>query len=136
MAILKASTRRKQLYNGTHGNLSAETLKATLNGAAVNDEVEMGVIPAGTEVTRLETVFDALGAGTSIDLGYRYVDEENGSTDLTYWGNQGTASAGASSHQKKPKRFEHGAILVATVKGGAATGELFVIPHWIGRGNK
>ena len=136
MTVIKAGTRRKQLYNGTHGNLSAETLKATLNAAAIGDEVEMGVIPAGTEVIRLETVFDALGAGSSIDLGYRYVDEENGSTDLTYWGNQSTASEGNGSHQSKPKRFEDAAILVATVKGGTATGELFVIPHWIGRGNK
>lgn len=136
MATKQAATRRKTFYNGTHGNMASETFKAVLSADVADTEFEMGMIPAGTEVTKLDLVFDALGAGTNIDVGYRYLDSTHGAEALDYWGNTVTATAGTASVLTKPMRFERPALLMVTLKGGAGTGELYVMPTAISRGVK
>lgn len=132
----QAATRRKVMYSGTHGNLASEVLKVVLAGDAAGTEIEMGVIPAGIEVTGVGVNHDGLGTGTNVDIGYRYVDPDNGTDQVAYWGNHTTATAGVKSAAAKPMLFEDDVILVATLKGGAGTGELIIMPTGIVRGVK
>lgn len=132
----QAATRRKVMYSGTHGNLASEVLKATLTADVAGTEIEMGVIPAGIEVTGLSVNHDNLGAGTNVDIGYRYVDPDNGTDEIAYWGNHSTAAAGVKASVAKPVLFDDDVILVATLKGGAGTGELIIMPTGIVRGVK
>lgn len=136
MAIKQAATRRARLYNGTHGNTAKEVFKVTLAADAAGTEIEMGIIPAGLEVTDLAIVTDNLGAGTNVDVGYRYVDPDNGSDDPDYWGNYTTAAAAKKNSSAKPVRFEDEVILVATLIGGECSGELIVMPEAVTRGTK
>lgn len=132
----EAATRRKRIYNGTHGNVAKEVFKVVMNADTAATEFEMGVIPAGLEVTDLDIVTDNLGVGTSVDVGFRYVDPENGTDDPDYFGNFTTAAAAKKSSSAKPVRFESEVLLVVTIKGGDGTGELLVMPTAITRGVK
>ncbi len=129
-------TARGIIYNGTHGNLSAATLKDILNAEPVDTEINLGVLPAGAEVVEVVIIHDNLGAGTSIKLGYQYVDPENGSPSDTYFGTHTTTAAGRKESTAKPIRFEDPIHLVAKVTGAPATGELYVIPKIINHGTK
>ncbi|SDZ94640.1 hypothetical protein [Marinobacterium iners] len=132
----QAATRRKTMYSGTHGNMASEVFKVVLTGDTAGTEIEMGVIPAGIEVTGLVANHDNLGAGTNVDIGYRYIDPDNGTDEVAYWGNHSTAAAGVKASVAKPVMFEDDVILVATLKGGAGTGELIIMPTGIVRGVK
>lgn len=131
-----AITARTTLYCGTHGNLSSATLKDVLSATPANTEINMGVIPAGTEVIGLKVVHDNLGSGTSVELGYSYVDPDDGLESLDYFGSFTTTQANAQESTAKPMRFESPAHLIAKVKGGAATGEVCVLPTYISLGVK
>lgn len=131
----QTSTFRQPFYNGTHGNLATETLKAVLNDDPADTEFEIGVLPAGVEVISVESVFDALGVGTSLEFGYRYKNADHGSDELAYWGSINTAAAGSKKLMIKPKRFDNQVVMVATLKGGAGTGEAYILPMVISRGN-
>lgn len=128
------ATTRVVMYSGTHGNSVKEVLKAMLAADAAATEFNMGVIPAGVEITDLSVVTDNLGALTNVDVGYRYVDPDHGTDSVAYWGNFTTATAARLASSAKPVRFENAVMVVATLKGAAGTGDLIVMPSGITRG--
>lgn len=128
------ATARKQMYGGTHGNVAKEVFRAQMSADPAATEFTAGVIPAGTEVTDLSVITDNLGAGTNVDVGYRYIDNDNGTDDPDYFGNFTTTSANRFESKAKPMRFESDVNLVFTLKGGAGTGEFIAMPQGITRG--
>lgn len=129
-----STTARAVLYNGTHGNTSQAVLKAVLAADVANTEINMGVLPAGAQITAARIDHDNLGAGTSVKLGYQYVDPDMGVASEDYFGTHSTTAAGSKQSTAKPIRFESPVHLVAKITGGTATGELFVTPTFINHG--
>jgi len=106
-----------------------------LNGAAVNDQVSLVVVPSNSVLDPLESVlhFDNLGAGVTLDVGIA------GDTDALFAAHEASAAGSVSLFKSKdiadwfkplwqllglPKDPGGNIELLATVKGAAATGTL------------
>ena len=131
-----STTARAVLYNGTHGNTAQAVLKAVLAAEAADTEINMGVLPAGAQVTAMRVDHDNLGAGTSVKIGYQYVDPDMGAVSEAYFGTHATTAVGSKQSTAKPIRFEGPVHIIAKVTGAPATGEVFVTPTYINHGVK
>ncbi|MEC4091587.1 hypothetical protein [Pseudoalteromonas rubra] len=117
-----APTAGKVVYSGPHGNASCDTLHDTLSGALVDTETLLGTFPGGTTFDGVRFFNDALGAGTSIELGLRSVDD---STDMPgVLGTFDTATEGQKQQLLKPLYIKDNMKIIAKVKGGTASGEI------------
>lgn len=122
---------------GEYGNLAAGVYTKTLAAAAIADTVLLGDIPGAAEITRVTLVNAALGASTTLSLGYRYKVAAEGSNALTAFFNAAsTASAARADSAADVVQIANGAgvELVATVGGAAATGKITAIVEYIYRG--
>lgn len=134
MTVKHASTLRAVTYNGTHGNLSKAVGKAVFTADAANTVVHTLLLDAGTTLLGLKAHHDNLGVGTSIELGYAFQDADYGADTPAAFGTKATAAAGAHTWDGVPIRFEHPTVLTVTVKGGAGTGSVTLIPEYLYRG--
>ena len=121
MATIKAPSMADRIYIGAAGNLSVAESQVVLDGAAVNDVVEMVEMPIGLKVVGLRVVTDGLGAGVSVDI-------KAGNTVLKAGVNVSVASAAAIP--VSPVYLEEKVPLTATIKGAAATGDLVIMPEY------
>lgn len=61
MTIKKAGSAKSTLYNGVHGNLSAEVLEVVLDGVHADDLYYIGDYPVGSEIKQIKVFNDAIG---------------------------------------------------------------------------
>lgn len=100
---------------------------ATLAAAAVADKVRLVKLYAGTKIHDIRMTNAALGASTTVSLGYEYVNGESGGSAAALLAATSTASA-ATTRQgaTAPVTLAYDAYITATIGGAAATGALDV----------
>lgn len=133
MATKQAATFRSTVPNGTFGNLCKTEGKAIFAAEAANTVIQTLKLEAGTKLYGLKAHHDNLGAGTSIKVGYAYVDATHGAAVDDAFCSGATTSAGVLEFNGKPITLDHPAILTVT-NTGTATGEVVVIPEYEYRG--
>jgi len=132
----KPTATHAQPFSGAFGNNSVAIFSYTLAAAAINDVVYLGQVPKYATVHSVTLYNAALGAGTTMDIGY--ATSEIGGTltaDDNYWITAKDTSAEAiTSHTAlataKPKQFGEAIFVTATVEGGAATGAITVVVEY------
>tara|TARA_R110002167_G_scaffold167167_2_gene364301 strand:+ start:246 stop:653 length:408 start_codon:yes stop_codon:yes gene_type:complete len=135
MAQIEAPTMRNQVANGTFGDANSAHAYADLSAAQIGDVVDLVRLPHGTRVDDVKLVHAAMGATTTLQLGYRYEDVANGAAVANYFlAAAASSSAGTRRSDKAPLEFTAPVILTATVAGAAATGRIDAVVGYVYRG--
>ncbi|WP_454731503.1 MULTISPECIES: hypothetical protein [Cupriavidus] len=132
MTTLNASTLRDVQYSG-EAPLAAAHGKYTLAVAQIGDKVRLNLVSAGTKVDQSRLINGALGASTTISLGYEYTDGSGGDA-TAFFNAQATASAASTISASKPVFIPKDAYIVATVGGAAASGDIDTVLFYEPRG--
>lgn len=125
MATKEAKQFRKTVPASDCGNLN--TIVALFNdGAANGDVINLRELPAGSRPYRLRVVNDALGAGTTISLGYQYRSPSAGAAAPTaFKAATATSSAGSfTADFHLLPTFTDDVYITATVGGGSIANAL------------
>ncbi len=135
MAKIEAPTMRNQVTNGTFGDANAAHSYAELSAAQIGDVVDLVRLPPGTRVDDVKFVHGALGALTTLSMGYRYEDAANGAAVPAHFLAAGaSAAAGTRRSDAAPIEFDYPVILTVTVAGAAATGRIDALTGYVYRG--
>lgn len=126
MATINAPTLLNTQYSGDCP-LAVAHGAATLASAATSDKVRLVKLYAGTKIFRVDTVFADMGTGTTLDVGFEYVNGEAGGSATAFATAIDTDPAGTSSHVFSPVTLAYDAYIIATVGGAASTGALDVM---------
>lgn len=125
MPTINAPTLLDTQYSGdcpfavAHGSL-------TLAAAQVADKIRLVKLYAGTKVHDVKMVNAALGASSTVAIGFEYVNGEAGGSATAFLAATNTASAAATRSPAAPVTLEYDAFIIATIGGAAATGLLNV----------
>lgn len=127
MATINAPSLLDTVYSGdcplanAHGYI-------TLAAAASGDKVRLNKVYAGTKVYDVKMVFADLGTGTTVSVGYEYVNGEAGGSATAFLGATDVATAaGVANSAVAPVTLAYDAYITATIGGAAATGQLDVV---------
>lgn len=139
--INKPTAEHAQPFSGAFGNNSVAIFSYTLAAAAINDVVYLGQLPKYAQVHSVTLYNAALGAGTTVDVGY--ATAEIGGTltaDDNYWiSAKDTSSAAVTANSALatavPKTFSEGIFVTATVEGAEATGAIHVVVEYLYENN-
>ena len=108
----------------------------TLAGAQPGDKVRLRQLYAGSFITDAKLVNAALGASTTVSLGFEYTDGSDGVLDdASLIPASGTNAAGCVRSNVAPVLLTKDAYLVATIGGAAATGQLDAVVGFEFRGS-
>lgn len=125
MSIINAPTLLDTQYSGdcpfavAHGAV-------TLASAPVAHRVRLVRLYAGTKVHDVKMVNAALGASSTVAVGFEYVNGEAGGSATAFLAATNTASAATTRSPSAPVTLEFDAFIIATIGGAAATGALSV----------
>jgi len=123
MATINAPTLQDVIYSGdcplavAHGS-------ATLAAAQIGDKVRLNKVYAGTKVYWSKLINAALGASTTVKLGFEYVNGEAGGNDAAFLPATSTAAAASTQGAGVPVTLAYDAYIIATIGGAAATGQI------------
>lgn len=126
MATLNAPSLQDTQYSGdcplapAHGYF-------TFSATPVADKVRLFKLFAGTKIHDVKLVNAALGASTTISLGFEYVDGQAGGGAAALLAATNTASAATTRAPGAPVVLEYDAFVTATVGGAAASGRIDVV---------
>lgn len=135
--VNKDAIRREITHSGTYGNKTGRSYSYEASAVAANDKIYLGKIPAGSEICFSRLVFDDLGTGATLDVGWEYIDgTAGGGADVLFDGVDVSTAAGSSDYAGFTQTLERDAYLYATPLGAAITGTLEVILDWIFHGSK
>lgn len=125
MANLNKDTLKRQLVpGGTWGRNTKVSKAYTAASASIADVIYLALIPAGSRVDDLRLTNAALGASSTVKVGY--VNEAG--TDDDYWlAATSTASAASTRTAAFSKVFDKDTYVIATVGGAAITGKVEVV---------
>lgn len=121
MATINAPTLQDVQYSGDCP-LAAAHGKVTLAAAAIDDKVRLVKLYAGTKVHDVRLINAALGASTTVALGFEYVNGEAGGSATALLAATSTVSAASTRMAAAPVTLDYDAFIIATIGGGAATG--------------
>lgn len=117
----KDSLKRQLVPGGTWGRNTKVSKSYTAASAATNDVIYLALIPAGSRVDDVRLTNEALGASSTLKVGY--VNEAE--TDDDYWlAATSTASAASTRTAAFSKTFDKDTYIIATVGGAAVTGKI------------
>jgi hypothetical protein len=133
MATKQSATFRNTVPNGTYGTISKTVGLATFAADAAGTEVHAIRLEAGTKIFGFKAHHGNLGEGTSITVGYAYVDAEDGAAVPNAFCSGRTTEAGVLEYAGTPFTLTAPAIVTVT-SDGTATGEVTVIPEYEYRG--
>ncbi|AOY90559.1 hypothetical protein BKK79_00980 [Cupriavidus sp. USMAA2-4] len=122
MTTIIASTLQDVLFSG-EDPLAPAHGRHLLAAAQVGDKVRLNKIYAGAKVHHARLVNGALGASTTVSLGYEYADGSGGDP-VAFFNAQATNAAGANTSVAAPVVIPKDAYIVATIGGGAASGQI------------
>ena len=127
MATLNAPSLQDVVYSGACPLANAHGY-ITLASVPAADKIRLNKVYAGTKIYDVRMVNAALGASTTVSLGFEYVNGEAGGGATALLAATSTVSA-ASTRQAAvaPVVLAYDAYIIATVGGGTATGQLDVI---------
>ena len=125
MATINAPSIKDVQPSGDRGAVHAHGYQ-TLAAAAIADKVRLVKLYAGTKVFTTTMINAALGASTTVSVGFEYVDGQAGGTATAFIPATSTAAIAKTESIVKPIVLEYDAYVIATIGGAAATGELNV----------
>lgn len=123
MSVINAPTLQETVYSGdcplavAHGT-------ATLAAAQVGDKVRLNKLYAGTKVYGAKLINAALGASSTVKLGFEYANGESGGNDAAFLAATATNAAAKTDSATAPVTLAYDAYVIATVGGAAATGQI------------
>lgn len=128
MATINAPTLNDVQYSGdcplavAHGSV-------TLAAAAIADKVRLVKLYAGSKIHDIKMVNAALGADTTVSLGWEYCDGTSGGGAAVLLAATATNAAATTrmTGNMPPTVLAHDAYITATIGGAAATGKLDVM---------
>ena len=124
MATINAPTLLDVVYSGDCPFAAAHG-QATLAAAAIGDKVRLNKLFAGTKIYSVKLVNAALGASTTVSVGFEYVDGQAGGGAAALIAATSTASAAVTREgATAPVTLAYDAYVTATVGGAAATGQI------------
>lgn len=124
MATINAPTLLDVVYSGDCPFAAAHG-QATLASAAIGDKVRLNKLFAGTKIYGVKLVNAALGASTTVSVGFEYVDGQAGGGAAALIAATSTASAAVTREgATAPVTLAYDAYVTATVGGAAATGQI------------
>lgn len=124
MATINAPTLLDVVYSGDCPFAAAHG-QATLAAAAIGDKVRLNKLFAGTKIYGVKLVNAALGASTTVSVGFEYVDGQSGGGAAALIAATSTASAAVTREgATAPVTLAYDAYVTATVGGAAATGQI------------
>ena len=123
-------------HAGEYGNQSVAIGKVTFEADAAGAVADILQLPPGITIVNARMVNDALGATTTIALGYRFKDPNDGSDDASALiAATGTATAGNTVSAAKSVEINGGPIYItAILAGAAATGDVEAIIEYVYNG--
>lgn len=124
MATLNAPSLLDTQYSGDCPLANAHGYM-TLAAAQVGDKVRLNKLYQGTKIYDVKMVNAALGASTTVSLGFEYVNGEAGGSATAFLPATNTAAAAATREGAiAPITLAYDAYIIATIGGAAATGQL------------
>lgn len=123
MATINASTLYDVQYSGDDGAVHAHG-QMTLAAAQVGDKVRLVKLFAGTKLFGAKIINAALGAGTTVSLGYELVDGTAGGGAAALIAATSTAAAARTESNSAPLLVLADFYITATIGGGPASGQL------------
>ena len=134
MADLNAVPARKsRVLSGEWGNLTAAHFKYTFAAGQIADVALLGVIPQGAKIVDVHMRNAALGASSTIALGYRKVDPNStlAASAAAILAATSTAAAATTRGSFAPFTLNEETYLTATIAGGAVTGQVDVTLFYV-----
>ncbi len=123
MATINAATLYDVQYSGDDGAVHAHG-QMTLAAAQVGDKVRLVKLFAGTKLFGAKMINAALGAGSTVSLGYELVDGTAGGGAAALLAATSTVTAGKTESGMAPLLVLTDFYITATVGGGPVTGQL------------
>lgn len=116
-------------YSGTAPLAPAHATFTFPAGAAAGDKVRLLVLPGNTKVLDVRLINAALGAGTTLSLGYDFTDTTlaGGNSANAILAATPTAAAANTRMANAPVTVPSEFYLTATLAGGAASGKIDVV---------
>lgn len=133
MATINASSMQDVQYSGDCPLAPAHGI-ITLAAQPSGDKVRMYKLFAGTKVHDLRLIFAALGASTTISVGFEYVNGEAGGGATALLAATSTSSAGQARMALAPVVLQFDAYITLTIGGAAATGQIDLLTMFEFRG--
>lgn len=128
MATLKANKLSKKVYSGEVGDASVFVTSYVAAAAQIADKIQWAQLPAGIEIVDISLVNDAMGASSTLNIGFEYVDSANGAAEPTaFKAATDVSTAGKQTTAFHPRYFADDVILTSVVAGGAITGKVSLI---------
>lgn len=134
MATLNGSTINDTQYSGDKGAAYSHG-KIVFAAAAIADKARLVRLFAGTKIYEGKMINAALGASSTIALGFEYVNGEAGGSTTALIPATSTAAAAKTDSAVAPIVLLYDAYIIATVAGAAVTGALDVVLGLEHRGN-
>lgn len=116
--------------SGEYGNLAVAHGTYTAAAAAINDQVYLVRLYPGTKIYNVRLINAALGASTTVDVGFKYLNGEAGDSATGFLTATATNAAAATLSAVAPVTLAYDAYIVATFKGAVATGLIDVIVQY------
>jgi len=127
MSVINAPSLLNTAYTGEAALATAHGY-ATLASAAIGHKVRFTKLYAGTKVVDLKFVFADLGTGTTMSIGFEYVDGQAGGSATAFLPATDVATAAGSARSAAaPVTLEFDAFIIGTIGGGTATGRVDVV---------
>lgn len=136
MAVILGDNINDLQQYGHYGNLSVASGGKTLAAAAIADTVDLLKIDGPVEIEDVHMINAALGAATTIALGWRYQDGTAGGGAAVIFAAAATNAAGRVNMDKAPHKTNKSIVIYATVGGGVATGRIDIAARYKPLGGK
>ncbi|WP_025915804.1 hypothetical protein [Herminiimonas sp. CN] len=133
MATINAPTLQNVQYSGDDGSAFAHG-QITLAAAQIADKVRLVKLFAGTKIYCAKMINAALGASSTISLGFEYVNAEAGGGAAALIPATSTAAIAKTDSIVAPVTLDYDAYITATVAGAAATGQFDAVISFEHRG--
>lgn len=130
MATIKSDNINDLQFYGEYGHADSAVGGVTLAAAQIADIIDLLKLDGPVEISDAFMINAALGAGSTISLGWRYQDGSAGGGAATIFAATATNAAGRVNMGLASFKTTKAIVIYATVGGGAATGRVdFVIRY-------
>lgn len=129
----KAVVDKRPVFAGTWGNGSVGIFTYTATGEAIGSEIIFGKVPRAAIVYSVKLVNAALGASSTIKVGYRTAEIGGvlAANDAYWLAATGTSTAASTASIAAPKQMDEEVYIIGTTAGGTITGVVSVVVEYL-----